>query len=203
MSTIGNVAVRDNAGAETGTRRRIEFIDGANVTITTVDDPTNHEINVTIASAGAAASLWVKQFYQAVNPDSAKGTYASVLMTDDLELTVGQTFAIPTDIVVITSAVVVLIPEGTGNLRRSVATTFGGLCVNEQFDTHTDSIAEGNVAVTADEIECLDITNALTVATGGDIVGIEFTRHGDDALDTVNADVHYLGIYIEGSIGEE
>ena len=200
MSTIGNEAVSKNSGADVGIRRRINFIEGVNVTLTIADDPANHEIDVTIASAGAGATAWTKHFYPAVNPDSAKGTYAAVLMTDGLELTVRQTFAIPTDLTTITTAAVVVIPEGTGNLRRSVATTFAGLCANEQFGTHTDTIAESNVVVTDDEVECLDITAALTLATGGDIVGIEFTRHGDDALDTVDGDVYYLGIYIEGDI---
>ena len=199
MSKLGNVAVREDPGAEV-VRRRINFIEGANVTITIADDSPGDEVDVTIASAGASATAWVKAFFPAVDPDSNKGTYASVLMTDGLEMTVRQTFVIPTNLTTITTAVIVVIPEGTGNLRRSVATTFAGLCANEQFDTHSDTIAEGNVAVTDDEVECLDITGALTVATGGDIVGMEFTRHGDDALDTVNANVHYLGVYMEGTV---
>jgi len=55
------------------------------------------------------------------------------------------------------------------------------------------------VAVTDGEIECIDITIALTLASGEDIVGMEFTRHGDDGADTVNANVHYLGVYIKGT----
>ena len=200
MSTIGNEAVSKNDGADIGVRRRINFREGANITLTIADDPANHEIDVTIAAAGAAGTAWVDQFFPAENPNSNKGTYASFIMPDDDVITVRQTFLIPSDIVTIDTAVVILIPNATGNLYWSVATTFGQVCVGEQYDTHPDSIALNATGVTADEIECIDISAALTVATGGDLVGMEFVRDSVDALDTIVGDVHYIGILIQGSV---
>lgn len=56
---LGNnarVAVSKNSGATTGTRRRINFIEGSNVTLTVTDDAGNEEVDVTIAaSAGGGA----------------------------------------------------------------------------------------------------------------------------------------------------
>lgn len=46
------VAVRKNSGANVGTRRRLNFIEGANVTLTVADDAANEEVQVTIAAAG-------------------------------------------------------------------------------------------------------------------------------------------------------
>ena len=70
MSTIGNEAVSKNDGADVGVRRRINFREGANVTLTVADDPINHEIDVTIAAAGASGTAWVDQFFPVVNPNS-------------------------------------------------------------------------------------------------------------------------------------
>ena len=200
MSTIGNEAVAKNAEAEVGVRRRIRLHEGANVTLTVADDPANHEIDVTIASAGAAAVAWLDQFFPAVDPDSYKGTYAAIQLTDDQDVTVRQTIMIPSSIVTIDTGAVVLIPSGTGNIRRSVATNFGEVCAGEGYQHQTDGIAAGEVAVTDGDIECIDITIALTLATGGDLVGVEFTREASNALDTVNAAVHYIGILIRGSV---
>lgn len=199
MSNIGNVAVRDNGGAEIGIRRRINFIDGANITITAVDDPANHEIDVTIAAFGEGDAVDYSQFFPVANPNGNKGTYASVVMPNSYVTVVRQTFMIPKDIASVDTAAVVVIPDASGNLRRSVATNFGLLCAGEQYDTNTDSIAIGQVAVTNGEIECIDITAALTGATAEDLVGIEFTRDAEDALDTVEDTVHYIGVWVKGT----
>jgi hypothetical protein len=45
------VAVSKNSGATVGTRRRINFIEGSNVTLTVADDSGNEEVDVTIAAA--------------------------------------------------------------------------------------------------------------------------------------------------------
>ena len=48
----GRVAVNKNSGATVGTRRRINFIEGSNVTLTVADDAGNEEVDVTIAATG-------------------------------------------------------------------------------------------------------------------------------------------------------
>lgn len=53
--TLGNnarVAVSRNSGATVGTRRRLNFIEGTNVTLTIADDPGNEEVDVTINASG-------------------------------------------------------------------------------------------------------------------------------------------------------
>lgn len=55
---LGNnarVAVSKNSGATVGTRRRVNFIEGSNVTITVADDAVNEEVDVTIASSGSGS----------------------------------------------------------------------------------------------------------------------------------------------------
>jgi len=199
MSKLGNVRVRKNAGAIVGSRRLLNFNEGANVTLTITDDPVGDEIDISIAAAGGGGTAWLDQFYPASDPDDYKGTYASMRMIDDADILIRQTFVIPTDIVTIIEAALVIIPDASGNIRWGVSTNAAQLCANEDYQTNTDSIAAGQTAVDIDQVECLDISTALTGMVGDDIVGIEFTRYASDALDTVNADVHFLGIIIAGS----
>ena len=55
VTTNARVAVSRNSAATTGTRRRINFIEGSNVTLTVTDDSGNEEVDVTIASSGGAS----------------------------------------------------------------------------------------------------------------------------------------------------
>ena len=50
--------VRKNSTGSDITRRRLNFIEGTNVTLTVGDDPTNNEIDVTIASSGGSGFTW-------------------------------------------------------------------------------------------------------------------------------------------------
>ena len=49
----GSLVVRKNSGADVGTRPRVNFIEGSNVTLTVADDGTDDEVDVTIAAASA------------------------------------------------------------------------------------------------------------------------------------------------------
>lgn len=190
------VYVRERPAALQGPRQVINMIEGANVTITVADNVGNEEIDVTIAAAAGGAEQDI--FYPAPDPDDYKGTYASMLLLNDQVVVVRQTFYLPANYITVDgwSVDVIVIPDATGNLRWGVATNFAEVCNDEDYQTHTDSIALGQSAVTADEIECLDITGGLTGALAGDLVGIEFTRDSVDALDTVNDQVHYIGVIL-------
>lgn len=55
-SSVQKLAVRKNStGGDVGTRRRINFIEGSNVTITIADDAGDNELDVTIASSGGSS----------------------------------------------------------------------------------------------------------------------------------------------------
>lgn len=194
MSQIGNVGVKKNAGAIVGIQPSLDFTEGANVTLTIANDPVNHDVSVTIASsAGTNQDV----FYPAPDPDDYKGTYASMLLADNVVTLIRQTFYLPNNYVDGTWSIdVIVIPDATGNLRWGIATNFAEVCANEDYQTHTDSIALGQSAVTADEVECLDITGGLAGALAGDLIGIEFTRDAVDALDNINDEVHYIGVIV-------
>ena len=194
MSKLGNVQVRKNSGAIVGTRRLLNLIEGANVALTIVDDGPGDEVDITIASGTGIDD----QFFPATDPSERKGLWPGVLMPDGEDTTTYQTFNIPANFASIDTAVALVIPEGTGNLRRSAATDIA--TCGEDFETHQDTVGVDQVAVTTDELECIDIIDALTDAVGGDFVAISFSREAVDALDTVEAAVYYIGIYIEGTV---
>lgn len=54
LDSIARVTVRKNTGANVGSRRRLNLIEGAGITLTVTDDVADEEVDVNIAMAGAA-----------------------------------------------------------------------------------------------------------------------------------------------------
>jgi hypothetical protein len=52
LDANARVAVRKNAGAVVGTRRRLNLVEGSGIAITAADDPTDEEVDITIAAVG-------------------------------------------------------------------------------------------------------------------------------------------------------
>jgi hypothetical protein len=198
-TTTNTVIVRQDGGANVGTRGRLNFITGANVTLTVADDPADAEIDITVASAGGAAAGYIKQFYPAIEPTSTKGYYSTINMPDLVDTDIWHTFMMPSDLVTITRAVVIVIPEAAGNIYWECYTNFAGMCANKAYDEHNDAVAAGASTVTDNEVECLSIAGALTGAVGLDLVGLKFTRLGSSISDTIGNAVHYVGVLIEGT----
>jgi hypothetical protein len=197
--TSNTITVRKNSGADVGTEARLNLIEGANITLTVADDAGDGEIDVTINSAGGAAAGFVKMFYPAVDPDVVYGTYAGIEMPDLADTIVYHTFMIPSDLVTITRAVVIVLSAGDGNLYWNCDTDFAALCSNADFEENTDTIAATATAVDIEQLECINIAAALTGAAGLDLVGLKFTRQGSHANDTIGKEVIYLGVLIEGT----
>jgi hypothetical protein len=74
LDGIARVKVRKNTGeVDVGARRRLNLIEGNNVTLTVADDPTDEDIDVTIqANVGAAGSHNLLD--GSVHPDTTAGT---------------------------------------------------------------------------------------------------------------------------------
>jgi len=52
LDNVARTTVRKNSGTDTGSRRRLNFIEGSNVSITVADDSINEEVDITISSVG-------------------------------------------------------------------------------------------------------------------------------------------------------
>ena len=165
MSQIGNVRVRTDSGAEVGSQPRLNFIGGVGAGVAAVEDDVNHEIDITITAVGGVGADQ-DIFYAAPNPNDYKGHYASMRLDDDANTIVRQTFYLPANFGVGWGAHVIVIPDAAGDLRWGVDTHFGLVCANEAYNANTDVIALNQTTLTQDEIECLDISAALTGAIG-------------------------------------
>lgn len=138
-------------------------------------------------------------FAEVPNPNTNIGTHPATLLTDGLEVLDRINLYIPLEFQELVRVHAVVVPGGTGNMRRSVATNWGKLCSGETYVIDAGAIAAGEVAVTLNWLECLDITAAFTGVAPvgpGDKVGIEFTRHGNHVNDTVNANCYLLGVRV-------
>lgn len=54
LDAVAKTTVRKNTGTDVGSRRRLNLIEGSNITITAADDAANEEVDVTIASSASS-----------------------------------------------------------------------------------------------------------------------------------------------------
>jgi len=154
------------------------------------------EIRFDLYNVGTGASDLAQEIVHWVkDPDVTIGRYSAIDLPDDADVQVNDGFQIEDSLVSLGHVYVMVIPGGTGNLRYHIDTNFGDPC-SEDYDAHSGTIAATQVAVTINQIKCIDITAALAGVALGDVVGLEFTREGSHALDTVDADCYYLGVLL-------
>lgn len=87
LNNNARVAVRRNTGATVGTRRRLNLIEGANVTLTVSDDSVDEEVDVTISAASA---------YQTVQDEGTPLTQRSTLNFTGAGVTCSDTGSLTT-----------------------------------------------------------------------------------------------------------
>lgn len=84
LDSNARIAVRKNTGgADVGERRRLNLIEGSNVTLTVTDDPVDEEIDVTIASSGGGSSTFAGLTDTPSSYTGQAGKYAKVNATED------------------------------------------------------------------------------------------------------------------------
>lgn len=101
---------------------------------------------------------------------------------------------IPTGYNTLTKAVVIVISAETGDLRWEVSTVWGA--DGEQVGANSDSISTTTRGMTANQIDEIDVTAALTGLAAGDRLGFQFNRAGSDGADTI-ATLFVLGLLLE------
>lgn len=112
-STIQKVEIA-KGGVLSGTRKRINFIEGSNVTITATDDSGSNEVDVTIAAASAPTV-----------PDASGSTKGIVQLTNDL----GGTAAAPTVVSTHLSSALPVNQGGTGSATQNFVDISSGQTV--------------------------------------------------------------------------
>ncbi|MBA7490878.1 hypothetical protein ES702_01421 [subsurface metagenome] len=176
-----------------GAKELVSLVQGATVVEIAKNFPL---ILIKRGSASELESYWIPISLEVdvmvSVPDSFVGTHIAAVLPDGVDTKLRIEIPIPEDFVSLTKAELLLVPGGTGNLRRSVTTNFGKIGL-ENYNQHSDSIAVGEVPVTQNKIEAIDVSDAFTGIAAEDIVGFEFTREGSHANDTVNAPCYVIG----------
>ena len=142
-------------------------------------------------------ALWVQPHYASgtsVVLSAQYGDYGVTTLVDLETNAVAVSLAVPSDFVTLVKAVAVVIPLGTGNMRWSVTTDFAAN--GEAYQANSDSIVATDTAVVTGVMTEINIADALTGLAANDYLGIEFTRSGAHANDTVTASVRFLGFLI-------
>lgn len=141
----------------------------------------------------AGTDTAVDEWHETVEtPDANIGRHPVQQMLDNVETTVRLGFTLPLSFQELVTAHVVVVAAGTGNLVWNAFTDFGKLCDTEDYNTHSDSVGATTTGVTVNDFECIDVSAALTAIAAGDRIGLEFWRDGDNAADTVGANVYVV-----------
>jgi len=117
-------------------------------------------------------------------------------MPDAADTTVYSQISLPTWFQELVTARVIVVAAASGDMRWSVNTDFGRVCASEDYNTHTDAIAANEDTLTINDLECIDISAALTSIALDDLVGVEFNRIATNVLDTIGDSVYFLGIKV-------
>lgn len=138
-------------------------------------------------------------FVPVPNPSTNIGTHPAEQLTDGLDVVSRFNLKIPDSYQELVTCHAIVVPGGTGNMRRSVAADWGKVG-SDVYNMDSGAIAAGQVAVTTDVLETIDISAALVGSVSGvpvtckQIVGVEFTREASNVNDTVDADCYLLGL---------
>jgi len=138
----------------------------------------------------------VEFFVGALDADATIGSFPAVSMADGVTTNVYTYILIPSNFQTFVKVEALVVAGGTGDMRRSVDTTWGKVGT-EIYSAASDSVAAGEIAVTTDLINAIDIGAAFTGVAAGDLVGIKFTRVGGHANDTVGAVCYFIGVRLQ------
>jgi len=155
--------------------------------------------NITGAiSDGGTTTALPYVFVPCPNPSGNIGTHPAEQLTDGEAVVSRFELYVPASFVELVRAQVIVVPLGAGDLVAEVATNWGKVCATEDYNTHTDAIAEAVLkTVVANDLECIDIAAAFTGLAAQDLVGVAFTRHGENGNDTIDANVWLLGLRVQ------
>ena len=135
-------------------------------------------------------------FVKVTDPNGNLGDHPVVILVDAVDTTIRFQLKIPKGFQDLVRAQVIVVQIGTAgspNMQWSTTTDFGGICLNEAYNLHSDAETDQTTALTQNDFECVDISASLDGIAAEDLVGITFIRRGTQGGDTVNADVFYLG----------
>ena len=149
------------------------------------------------AATAALPLLPVEEiFMEVADVDGNLGDHPVVILIDDEDTTIRLQLKVPPEFRSLVRADIIVVQTATGgspNMQWSTTTDFGGICLDEAYNLHSDAETDQLTALTQNDLECVDISGSLDGIAANDLVGITFIRRGGQAGDVVDADVYYLG----------
>jgi hypothetical protein len=178
VDATARTTIRKNTGADVGSRRRLNLIEGANIAITATDDAGSEEVDITVAVTGSVTPAAHQTSHQSGGSDALTGNLDATSRVN-VSRNSGATLATRRRLNFI---------EGT-NITISVADDAG----NEEADititgatpptiTVKDEGANLTTAVTS-----IDFVGAGVTATGGAAVTVTIPGGGAGSLTGVTA----------------
>lgn len=153
--------------------------------------------NATAAFLDSGTDTQVPELYGGyLSPLATMGDHPVIEMADNTTTNVYNRVYLPLEFQELVSAQIIVCQTTTAgppNMRWQLDTDFGKICANENYNTHSDNIGATDSPLDQNQMECLDISAALTGMAAGDLIGFNFARLGAHANDTVNASVYYMG----------
>lgn len=186
LGAIARTTVRKNSGADVGSRRRINFIEGTGVTLTVADDGANEEVDVTIAAAsGTSPQIYDRQtsLTEVVSTATETSFYSKSIAGGDMSTNKMLRLTIVGDYLQNNSA------TDTANIKI----TFGGTTI---FDSGTVRLDNSSGSISANRhpwILNLYVTNQ-GAANSNHIVAQMFVHRPGQAAPTTGA-----GDFLEAS----
>lgn len=134
LSNVARTTVRKNGGADVGSRRRLNLIEGANITLTVTDDAGNEEVDITIAaSAGGSPNAGQTEVDFGAFPGAFE---ASAVVT-------GQTGIVGTSKVFVTLAARTTVDHSEDEHRvEQVAVMAGSIVAGTGFTIYAAALAQ-------------------------------------------------------------
>jgi hypothetical protein len=197
---VGSVTVRKNTGANVGTRPRLNFIEGANITIDVIDDNPDDEIDITITATGAAGG------YDTIQEEGTPLTQRTVLnfigtsftaSDDGANTRTNLTAAAILDSIVNqgsdgwivkTSATTTAIREFIAGSNKISITNTTGVSGNPTFD-----VVEANININ-------NLSGVLNVFKGGTGLSVLGSPHQVLAVNTAGTGLEYRTMFGSGGV---
>jgi len=133
------------------------------------------------------------------NPDAFIGNHPALDLPDNAVTTTRLSLFVPAQFVELVRIHVLVVAAASGNLNYDVDTDYGEVCADEDYNTHGAAVADQLHACTINDIECVDLIPATTLASlaARDLVGIEFSRDGVVGTDTIAEHVYLIGVRLQ------
>ena len=151
----GDVTVRKNSGSDVGTRPRLNFIEGSNISLTVADDSGDDEVDVTVAATIPTDEITVRK-----NSGSDVGTRPRINFIEGSNVTL-----------------TVADDAGSNEVDVTIAASGGGASVTSVFSAHRNAaglaIPNSSTAMTFDTEDYKD--SDYTFSAPGDEITIDTT----------------------------